>query len=159
MKKDKVLRVYQVATWVAIALAAFATINDVAKTREIRQIEHQEADSLSFRDELLTLIFKLRLEHPDIVFAQAILETGNFKSEIFKENKNLFGLKMSWNRPTLAVGVKRGHAVFSDWKHSVYDYALYQSSYMRKLTREAYLERLKSYAADPSYVEKIKNLL
>ena len=159
MEKDKGLRVYQVATWVAITLAAFVTINDVAKTREIRQIEHQEADSLSFKDELLTLIFKLRLEHPDIVFAQAKLESGNFNSQIFRENNNLFGMKMPWNRPTLAIGVKRGHAVFSDWKHSVYDYALYQSSYMRKLTREAYLERLKSYAADPSYVEKIKKLL
>ena len=159
MEKDKGLRVYQVATWVAITLAAFVTINDVAKTREIRQIEHQEADSLSFKDELLTLIFKLRLEHPDIVFAQAKLESGNFNSQIFRENNNLFGMKMPWNRPTVAIGVKRGHVVFSDWQHSVYDYALYQSSYMRKLTREAYLERLKSYASDPSYVEKIKNLL
>lgn len=123
MEKDKGLRVYQVATWVAITLAAFVTINDVAKTREIRQIEHQEADSLSFKDELLTLIFKLRLEHPDIVFAQAKLESGNFNSQIFRENNNLFGMKMPWNRPTVAIGVKRGHA------------------------------------ADPSYVEKIKNLL
>src|SRR5690554_3322128 len=108
MKKDIRFMAYQLVAWVAIILLAFVIIEGAVKTREVRQIEHQESDSLSFRDELLTLIFKLRLEHPDIVFAQAILETGNFKSEIFKENKNLFGLKMPWNRPTLAIGVKRG---------------------------------------------------
>lgn len=118
------------------------------------------ADTSDFADQVLTLLLDLRLEHPYVVFAQAKLESGNFTSDIFKHNNNLFGMKMPWRRATLATGVNRGHAVYSDWRHSVYDYALWQSAYMRGLTQEQYLKKLSaSYADDDNYIHKLRRLL
>lgn len=117
-------------------------------------------DTTAFADQVLSLIMDLRLEHPYVVFAQARLESGNFNSQIFRENNNLFGMKMPWRRATFASGVNRGHAIYSTWKHSVYDYALWQSAYMRGLTQDQYLEKLsESYAEDSNYKHKLRKLL
>jgi flagellum-specific peptidoglycan hydrolase FlgJ len=102
------------------------------------------------------LIIDLNIAHPDIVIAQAIIESGNFKSNIFKENNNLFGMKMPAYRKTTAIGINRGHAVYSSWRESVIDYALWQGKRARYSTKNQYLRRLKSYAADPNYITKIK---
>jgi hypothetical protein len=46
-------------------------------------------------EELIQLIKDLNMKFPHIVLAQAKLETGNFDSNIFKENNNLFGMKQA----------------------------------------------------------------
>ncbi|MCK9164028.1 MAG: glucosaminidase domain-containing protein [Bacteroidales bacterium] len=147
-----------------IALAIMVVIaNKISKKKnsEVQKIEHLEpTDSTAFADELLTYIFELRLEHPYIVFAQAIEESGHFKSIIFEENNNLFGMKMAWNRTTTAIGINRGHAVYTSWKQSVIDYAFFQMSYMRGLTREEYLIKLSnSYAENEQYVDNLQKIL
>lgn len=129
-----------------------------SKQPEITNIDN--LDSAEFADQLLTYIFDLRLEHPYIVFAQAIEESGHFKSEIFQENNNLFGMKMPWNRATTAIGINRGHAVYTSWRQSVIDYAFFQMSYMRGLTRDEYLSKLsKSYAENKKYVANLKRII
>jgi uncharacterized FlgJ-related protein len=108
------------------------------------------------KENMIKLIIELNIAHPDIVIAQAIIESGNFKSNIFKENNNLFGMKMPKYRKTTAIGINRGHAVYSSWRESVIDYALWQGKRARYSTKNQYLRRLKSYAADPNYIIKIK---
>ena len=77
----------------------------------------------------------------------------------YKENNNLFGMKLPERRATLALGVKKGHAYYRDWKESIIDYSLYQMAYMRGLTEEEYFERLsKSYAMDEYYIKKLRQL-
>lgn len=44
-------------------------------------------------EKLIEEINKLNFKFPHIVLAQSILETGYYKSKIFKENNNLFGMK------------------------------------------------------------------
>ena len=109
-------------------------------------------------DKVLNYIFELRLEHPYIVYAQAILESNDFTSHIYKANNNMFGMKMPERRPTLAIGINRGHAVYRNWQECLTDYAIYQSSYKRGLTEEEYLKSLNSYAKDTSYIHKIRVL-
>jgi len=122
-------------------------------------IEKDSVKALSFKDSVLNYIYDMRLEHPYIVFAQAIIETGNFTSDIMKQNNNLFGMKLPERRVTLALGVKNGHAVYSNWRESVIDYAFFQITYMRGLTEEEYFEKLRqSYASDEYYVNKIRSL-
>ena len=53
---------------------------------------------------LYTEILKSDIIYPDIVFAQAILETGEFTSEIFHLNRNLFGMKFPRIRKTTSLG-------------------------------------------------------
>lgn len=59
------------------------------------------------------------------IFCQAAFETGNFSSVIFRDQNNLFGMKLAKVRPTTATGESRGHAVFRSIADSVKDYALY----------------------------------
>lgn len=114
-------------------------------------------DTLSFKDSLLNKIFEMRLEHPYIVYSQAIIESGNFSSVIFRENNNLFGMKMPERRVTIAIGISRGHAVYSSWRDCLIDYALYQSAYMRGLSEDEYFARLnRSYAEDVDYENKLR---
>jgi hypothetical protein len=112
--------------------------------------------NLFSKENLARLIYNLKIAHPDIVMAQAIIESGNFKSNIFKENNNLFGMKMPEYRKTTAIGTNRGHAVYRNWRESVIDYALWQGKRARYSTTNQYLRRLRSYAADPNYITKIK---
>jgi len=108
------------------------------------------------KENMMRLMYSLKIAHPDIVMAQAIIESGNFKSNIFKENNNLFGMKMPEYRKTTAIGTNRGHAVYRNWRESVIDYALWQGKRARYTTTNQYLRRLRSYAADPNYITKIK---
>lgn len=103
---------------------------------------------------LLAYMRKLKIKYPETVLAQARLETGNFKSDIFKENHNLFGMKLAESRPTSAVGVNRGHAKYKNWKDSVVDYALLQSFIIARLPEDnnkeyrVYIQKFYSTTAD-----------
>lgn len=111
-------------------------------------------------ENLKAFIDQMHLQNKDIVFAQAILESGNFKSFICKSNNNLFGMRLAASRPTTAIAEENNHAVYKDWQNSVIDYAMWQSSYARNLTKEQYLQLLgEMYAEDPNYVNALKNLI
>ena len=108
---------------------------------------------------LKRLIYILKIEHPDIVFIQAQIESAHFKSNIFRENHNLFGMKVAERRKTVAIGKNRGHAQYASWQSSVVDYKLMQKRYAHNKSRKQYFVYLKHYAADPRYVLKIKERL
>jgi hypothetical protein len=103
---------------------------------------------------------ELNIPHADIVYAQAVLETGNFTSSIFKKNNNLFGMKVATIRPSTNIGEDDGHAAFKHWRHSVIDYALYSAYYVPVLNQAEYLDFLsKRYAEDPNYISKVKQIV
>ena len=64
-----------------------------------------------------------------MIFAQAAHETGNFTSDIFKENNNLFGMKLARVRKTTAIGENRGHAVYASIEDCIKDYWLYNKAF------------------------------
>lgn len=113
------------------------------------------------KDNLVNLIKKIKFKYPYIVLGQSILETGHFKSEIFIKNNNLFGMKKSSSRLTLSDSTQYGHAYYNNWEDSVYDYALYQSTYLRKIkSEEEYFNYLsRSYAESESYVKLLKQVI
>jgi hypothetical protein len=110
---------------------------------------------------LKAYILELNIKFPHIVYAQARLESGNFKSEIFKTNHNLFGMKVATRRPTTNKGEENGHAYYDNWKESVVDYAFYQAQYLSDIKTEAnYLQYLNaSYAEAPNYMEQLKKII
>jgi uncharacterized FlgJ-related protein len=119
--------------------------------------ENREFSEKKLRDQIYSLNFRF----PHIVLAQAYLESGNFKSTIFIENNNLFGMKEAKVRSTVSKGTNRNHAFYEGWQESVIDYALYYSTYLSNLKTEseyyAYLQR--RYAEDPHYVSRIKKIV
>lgn len=80
------------------------------------------------------------------ITAQAAHETGNFTSKIFKENNNLFGMKLALIRKTTATGEKYGHATYNSIEDSVKDFKIYYDNfkYMRDYSSIAvYVQALK----------------
>lgn len=143
------------------AFIGLKRINDVSNiSNETKAIIIKENTKFS-KDKLKEYILDLNIRFPHIVFAQAVLESGNFKSEIFKTNHNLFGLKIATRRPSTANGEEHGHAYYEDWRASVVDYAFYQAAYLQDIKTESeYLEYLGlNYAENPTYVEDLKKII
>lgn len=101
------------------------------------------------------------IAYPDIVLAQAKIETGHFTSKIFRENHNLFGMKLPKQRETTAVGEQYNHARYTSWKQSVIDYKIWQDAVLTKVkSKRAYLKYLsENYAQDKKYIHKLKQML
>lgn len=118
-----------------------------------------EKDKFS-EEKFVKSLIDLNVKFPDVVYAQAVLETGRFSSTVFLENNNLFGMKEAKMRPTTAIGTENSHAYYTNWKQSVIDYALYQSKYLSRLTRDEYLQYLnKNYAEIDNYVDRLKSII
>lgn len=121
----------------------------------VHEVGKQEISAES----VLTLLNSLNVEHPHIVFAQMSIESGNFKSDLAKNNNNFFGMKYPRQRATVAQGSDRGYAYYRSWSYSVLDYAIWQRIYASGLTEEEYLEMLsEKYAEDKAYVRKVKSV-
>lgn len=115
------------------------------------------------KENLWLTIKQMDILYPEIVFAQAILESGHFQSRNCKNNNNLFGMMMPNVRETVAIGKnKTGYAIYETWTHSVQDYALYQSYTMRRkrMSRSEYLMFIdKKYSESTGYAKKIKQII
>lgn len=130
----------------------------VNTTEDVLIVKHQQ----EFSEELLILKIKeLNLPYPHITLAQAKLETGNYSSNIFKENNNLFGMKEARVRINLAKGTQFGHAYYDHWEESILDYAFWYSSYARKCKSEKELYQLldSQYAEANNYVKSLKRIV
>jgi flagellum-specific peptidoglycan hydrolase FlgJ len=89
------------------------------------------------------------IKHPQIVYAQAVLETGHFKSDLCLNGNNLFGLYDSKNGR---------YYEFEHWSESVIAYKNYiQSKYKSDSSYYRFLESI-NYAQDPTYVNKVKQI-
>lgn len=110
-------------------------------------------------EKLKNSIYSLNFQYPDIIYAQAVLETSNFQSPIFKQNNNCFGMKKAESRITTNEGIQLNHAYYSSWESSLIDRALWDASYARNLSKEQYLQLLgEIYAEDEQYINKLKKL-
>ncbi|NMB81911.1 MAG: glucosaminidase domain-containing protein [Ignavibacteria bacterium] len=106
-------------------------------------------------DELYRMLFIYKIKHPEIVWKQAMLETGWIKSPISKEGKNLFGMK--YNNRGFCSGEKYGHASYDTYYHSLADYKAWQDNYYKGGDYYEFLIRI-GYAEDNNYIEKLKQI-
>lgn len=90
------------------------------------------------------------VKYPEIVYAQAMHETGNFTSNLCINNNNLFGLYNS---------NKGAYYKFKHWHESILAYVnLVQYKHKEGEDYYKFLTRIK-YAEDPQYNNRIKNLV
>ena len=158
---------YLLSILLLISIIGFSVGRGTAKEVIIENLQEGETqifiaqvDTFS-QDKLVSMLTDLNVDYPHIVMAQSILETGHFKSDIFLENRNLFGMKQARRRITTAEGTNRNHAYYNHWRESVYDYAFYQCRYLSKLdSEEDYFEYLgASYAEAKNYVKMLKQVI
>lgn len=115
----------------------------------------------NFEDSVYKCIKNFNISHPEVVLAQAKLESGNFQSTLFKKYNNMFGMKHPYKRPTLAIGkTESGYAIFNSWEDSIIDYAFFQVYSAKGLNKNDYIIFLNNYyAEDPNYDKKIINII
>ena len=90
------------------------------------------------------------VKHPEIVYAQAVLETGHFRSKICKNYNNLFGL---YNSRT------KNYYKFNHWTESIIAYLNYiQYKYKPPNDYYKFLTDI-GYAEDPEYINKLKRIV
>ena len=99
------------------------------------------------REQVLAEIQRQGIPHPHIVLAQARLETGNFKSDRCRRDKNIFGMKRG-----------KRYATYRHWRDSVRDYKQRISSRYKGGDYYAFLRRI-GYASDPNYIGKVKHIV
>lgn len=89
------------------------------------------------------------IKYPNIVTAQAILESGNFKSGLFKENNNPFGLYNS---------EKEEYFKFTHWTDAILAYQSMIEYKFNGNTQEHYYKFLEElpYATSNKYIDKVK---
>jgi uncharacterized FlgJ-related protein len=121
----------------------------------------RRADLPFSQSNMIATMIEIGIVYPDIVMAQAKIETAHFTSKIFRENHNLFGMKLPKQRSTTAIGEQHNHAEYTSWRQSVIDYKIWQDRVLTKVkSRRAYLKYLsKYYATDKQYVTLIKKMI
>ena len=84
-------------------------------------------DSMNIKNVQMA-VWSLPFKHKDIIVAQAVLESGWFKSRNCVNNNNLFGMRRAYTRMTTSDTTLNGYAHYTNWRMSVIDYYLLQST-------------------------------
>lgn len=135
----------------------------VVLTANYLKAEHEALDSIPVvedkvpnfmskppKEGLMEALVYYEVDHPEIVYAQAVLETGWFTSSLCLNSHNLFGLYNS---------KKMRYYKFNHWTESVVAYVkLVQYKYKPPDDYYEFLSRI-GYAEDPDYINKLKGIV
>jgi uncharacterized FlgJ-related protein len=133
---------------VYIAKQEYSTTN---KTRIIYKTDTMivERKDVALNDSAIAKeLTRLGCVLPNIAIAQFRVETGNYKSDICKENKNLAGIRNSAS--PLSIGKNRGHNAYKSYRDCLKDYIRIQNKYLKNIDGK--------YAEAEGYVKLIKSM-
>lgn len=160
MKKDMSQKVFNIMFSCAIAVLGVSIYHlkcsmENIKPPEIEVVhivneEQPDFFSKSPQEGLMEALEYYEVKHPQIVYVQAVLETGHFKSDLCLNGNNLFGLYNS---------KKHRYYTFDHWKDCIIAYKeMIQYKYK---DGDDYLNFLKEigYAEDSEYICKLKELI
>jgi len=135
-------------------------INKINHTTEVTDTMLVHGEKFSEKS-LIRLLKDCHIKYPYIVLAQAKLESGNFTSKLFKNNSNMFGMRLAKQRVTTALGEKNEYAHYRDWIDCVHDYGMWSQIAVSHINSEdEYFTKLSErYAEDSTYVIKLKNII
>lgn len=145
-----------------IIVGAYLKPTDVIQTAQATDIKYFPIPNEYFSaDSVINYMKKLNIKYIEFSYAQIEHETGNYSSNIFKENHNLFGLKVAYLRPTPTTKENRGHAKYVSWKESVIDFALLQTRILAKTkSKKEYMDYIqKFYSDDEQYLTKVNKIV
>ena len=113
-------------------------------------IEQPKFFSQTPKDGLEEALSYYNLEHKDVVYAQAVLETGHFTSKVCLEYNNLFGLYDSKNKD---------YYKFNHWSESVVAYKEWiQKKYQPPNNYYTFLREI-NYAEEKNYTRILKEIV
>lgn len=140
--------------WLGLLILAVSSVLLCWFMEKLNLQRNQNIKKQDWQDYILPLLVSSGFtgELVKFIFSQAAFETGNFSSDILKENNNLFGMKLPRVRKTLATGENKGHATFASIEDCIKDFTLYHKSlgylsaypsldsYIKALTEKKYFE-------------------
>ena len=159
----KVVKLGVFLDFLLILLAILMGLNAVVLTTKYLKAKPEALDSIPVVEDtvpnfmnkppqegLMKALVHYEVAHPEIVYAQAVLETGHFKSDLCLNDNNLFGLYNS----------KRGkYHKFDHWTESVIAYKDFiQYRYKPPEDYYKFLQRI-GYAEDSNYISKLKGIV
>ena len=158
----KELRLKDIIICLLIGISIMFIIATIVQAKENKKNTLQEVIEFTpcYKDSIANFLIELKVKYPHIVLSQSIIESGNYTSKVCLENNNPFGMKLSWNIATTALGIKNGYAYYSNLRDAIIDYAFMQSSYYRsaKTEEDYYILLQKSYAEDKEYINKVRKI-
>lgn len=157
VKKEIIVQAFIILSVLIVVFGIGVVVGKSIYDKPVETItKEQIIQEISFEDSVYNYILELNIQHPEVVLRQARIESGNFKSRVFLENNNMFGMKIPNKRPNMVSGSNRGYAVYNTWQESVIDYALYQVYSGKNLSKEDYINMLNNnYAKDTEYLNKL----
>ena len=117
-------------------------------TIHAQEISLDSIKAMSPKEGLFYALEHYEIYEPHIVYAQAVLETGHFRSDLCVKHGNLFGIYDSR---------KKAYKNYAHWIDSVEDYKL---SVQSKYKGGDYYDFLRDlpYASDERYIEKVASI-
>lgn len=151
---------------ICLAFGIFSSMQYVEKTKTelvkseaiINLVTNESFSKQKFFEEVDRSNFK----YPDIIKAQALIESQHFSSPVWKENNNALGMRLPNTRFTVATGSNLGHATYKPWKDCIKDRLIYEALYLNDLTKTQYykyLDKVYARAGSTYYSDLIKKLI
>lgn len=133
---------------ISLALLTIISLSNSSTSNIVIEVPEFHTSKYPTKELVLECAKHYELIYPEIVVAQSILETGNYRSKGCTEHNNLFGLYDSKNKRYFR---------FATWQESVQAYKnMIQYKYKDGEDYYYFLKRI-GYAEDPNYIEKVKN--
>ena len=132
-----------------LVISAFTTKPKVVYVVKEKIVEKMVPEDINVSDStVLKELVKGKCILPNVALAQAKVETGNYKSEVCKQNKNLFGIKK--HKCQYVTGENLNHATYKTYKDNIKCYLHIQEHYLKKIDGK--------YAEAPGYVTYLKKI-
>lgn len=161
----KYIKNTQIGTLVSLIGGVLIMFGGLYLSIPFMQMENKIAKEITIKqqgynpDSVFEYITAMRISNPKVVMAQAIEESGNFKSDVYKNANNMFGMKKPYVRiSTIPYIDYKGYKKYKNWQECIIDYAFWQLQNTKSnLSDLEYIDMIaKKYAENPNYK---KNLL
>jgi len=128
---------------------------------EVVSTLEQPGDTTVTAKRLYNFLLDMRAPFPEVMTCQALHESTSFTSPLYRRQSNMFGMKSSYERPSVGDNNKVYQDYKGDWQKSVVDYVLWVlKNRVDQLSQTDYIDYLgKRYAEDPLYKDKIRKML
>lgn len=151
-------RTFMLAKYMLLAciFAASAYTTPMEREKIEKQIEYYTQFGLS-HEMLAYAIRDMKIQHPEWVYRQAMLESAGLCSKLARTQNNLFGMKMPRRRDTFAKEAgRKNYAIYETWVHSVADYKLYQGD--KEIKDYKSFLKSRKYSETGNYIDRLKSV-
>ena len=151
-------RIIVAVLFLSVSFLSFVAVKKPEKEYITTEITIKEKD---YKKTVFEMIDELPFQYPEIVKAQSILESGNFKSQVFLYNLNPYGMRLPLQRITTAKGSNLNHAIYESVEQATLDRLLFETKYLHGLSKEQYYNYLDRVYAESgnSYSKTLKQII